>query len=258
VLDHLVPQVSGYVIYEGPSVLDDAPIVMIATDGSSNRKTGDMIQTWILRSDVKPMEAVKDGRDASICGECKHRGELGKGRSCYVTVHQAPNSVFAAYKRGVYAPFPGPHVFLGRKIRLGAYGDPAAVPYDVLFSLTRGSIGWTGYTHAWKRADPRLRHLCMASCDSVEEHLHAAGRGWRVFRTRLPEERDTPRLDGEALCPASEEAGHKLTCEQCMACGGVGLHGRRGHIVISAHGSTGIVANYKRNFGSIPIVAEAS
>ena len=249
---------SGYVVYEGPSLLDGAPIVMIATDGSSNRKTGDMIQTWILRSDVKPMEAVKDGRDASICGDCRHRGELGKGRSCYVTVHQAPNSVYAAYKRGSYGPFPGPDLFVDRKIRLGAYGDPAAVPYEVLFNVLGRAAGWTGYTHAWRRADPRLRNLCMASCDSVAEHLDAASRGWRVFRTRLPDERAAPRLHGEALCPASEEAGHKLTCETCMACSGAGLSGRRGHIVISAHGAAGIVSNYKRNFGSIPIITEAA
>ena len=38
----------GYVLHEGPSPFDGQPIVSIATLHSSNRKTGDMVQTWIL------------------------------------------------------------------------------------------------------------------------------------------------------------------------------------------------------------------
>ena len=40
---------TGYVIYKGPSLLDGAPIVVIAVIGSGNTKTGDMVQTYILR-----------------------------------------------------------------------------------------------------------------------------------------------------------------------------------------------------------------
>ena len=47
----------GFILYEGASMLDGAPIVVIATMKTSNRKTGDMVQTWILRSDVNPVEA---------------------------------------------------------------------------------------------------------------------------------------------------------------------------------------------------------
>ena len=39
--------VKGYVLHEGPSPFDGQPIVSIATLHSSNRKTGDMVQTWI-------------------------------------------------------------------------------------------------------------------------------------------------------------------------------------------------------------------
>ena len=35
---------SGFVMYDGPSAIDGAPIVVIATLKSSNRKTGDMVQ----------------------------------------------------------------------------------------------------------------------------------------------------------------------------------------------------------------------
>jgi hypothetical protein len=62
-----------------------------------------MIQTYIMRSDVPPIDAVKSGEDASICGGCVHRGDgTGKGRSCYVTLMHGPRGVYAAYKRGSY------------------------------------------------------------------------------------------------------------------------------------------------------------
>ena len=85
-------------------MLDGAPIVVIATTKSSNRKTGDMVQTWILRSDIKPTEASKAGADASICGDCKHRWSLGG--ACYVNIGQGPGAIFRAYKRGNYPQAP--------------------------------------------------------------------------------------------------------------------------------------------------------
>jgi hypothetical protein len=45
------------VLYRGPSLLDGSPIVAIATIGSTNVKTGPMVQTWILRADMNPLEA---------------------------------------------------------------------------------------------------------------------------------------------------------------------------------------------------------
>jgi hypothetical protein len=65
------------IIWEGPSMLDGAPIIVIATglaQDSQNTKTGNLIQTWIMRADVDPMRAIREGLDASICGDCKHRG----------------------------------------------------------------------------------------------------------------------------------------------------------------------------------------
>jgi len=69
-------RVSGIILYEGPSRIDGAPIVAIATgldDPSSNEKTGPMIQTWIMRSDIPPHVAQSSGDDASVCADCKLR-----------------------------------------------------------------------------------------------------------------------------------------------------------------------------------------
>ena len=59
---------TGYIIYEGSAVYDGMPIVMIATRETANNKTGDMWQTWIMRSDIEPHTAVKSGDDFSVCG----------------------------------------------------------------------------------------------------------------------------------------------------------------------------------------------
>jgi len=229
----------GAILYEGPSRLDGAPIVAIATGlarTSRNVKTGAMIQIWILRADVSPVDATHSGADASICGGCPHRGRIedgrNVGRSCYVRTYTAPRAVYAAYQRGAY-PRAGDLAELGagRRLRLGAYGDPAAVPAHIWESLCSRADGWTGYTHQW-RAAPGLQPYCMASVDTPEERVEAQLAGWRTFRVRSG---DASRMTGEIDCPASAEAGHKTTCAACGLCRGSSSKSRKS-IVIRVHG----------------------
>lgn len=231
---------NGIVLYEGPSVLDGAPIVVIATglkNTSRNEKTGGgLIQTWILRADVKPTDAVNTGADASICGLCPHRGEVidgrNVGRSCYVTVFQAPLNVWKTWKRGNYPKAQG-NEFAGRGVRLGAYGDPAAVPFHVWTDTLADASFWTGYTHQW-RDFPELAAFVMASCDSLADFAAAKMLGFRCFRVTT----DNPvatKLAGEIVCPASEEMGRKTTCDACRACGGLGSKAKA-DVVIRVHG----------------------
>ena len=85
---------SGYILYEGDSLLDGKPIVAIALTGSSNSKTGKMVQILYIRTDIDPISANKSGEDFSICGDCKLRGKphdrddraTADERGCYVTV----------------------------------------------------------------------------------------------------------------------------------------------------------------------------
>ena len=217
------------ILYEGPSMIDGAPIVVVATDSSKNRKTGGMVQTWIMRQDVAPHDALKTGQDASVCGDCPHRPV--NGGACYVTVFQAPLSVWKAYHRGSYGKYQ-PGQYAGRMVRIGSYGDPAAVPFEVWQAYSEGAAGVTGYTHQWRNADPRLAALTMASCDKPEERAQAKAQGFRTFRIMLETE---TRERGEISCPASEEAGHKLSCAECGSCNG-NATGRRGDVAIVVHG----------------------
>ena len=241
---------NGVIIYEGPSMLDGSPIVVIATglaSKSNNVKTGGgLVQTWILRQDISPTEAVKTGQDASICGDCVHRGDIVDGknvdRSCYVTVFQAPLNVWKSYHRGIY-PHIEPGELTGKRVRLGAYGDPAAVPIAVWDNAMVGTIGHTGYTHQW-RDFPDFAKYCMASCDTEGDRVFAKFLGYRTFR--VTSATGEPMEDGrEIACPASAEAGHKTTCDTCLACGGLEARAKV-DIVIRAHGSAGKINAYDR------------
>lgn len=55
---------AGFVFYDGPSSIDGAPIIGVAVLKSENGKTGNMVQTYILRADMAPLSAIADGADA--------------------------------------------------------------------------------------------------------------------------------------------------------------------------------------------------
>ena len=213
----------GFIFYRGPSPIDGAPIVAIATLKSKNGKTGNMVQTWILREDISPLDAIASGADKSICGNCAHRGNAKRKRTCYVDVGKAPMAVWNAYHRGQYVDLSNDPETIAiliaqRIVRMGAYGDPAMVPVKQWRMLLAGSSGRTGYTHAWRRMWAQaLRPYVMASVDSVAEQDIARAMGWRTFRVRTGTE---PLQANEFACPASPEGGERMQCIDCKACDG--------------------------------------
>jgi hypothetical protein len=225
------------IVYEGPSLLNGDPIVAIVTGvdtKSANPKTGPMAQLYILDASIHPMSALKTGQDASICGDCKHR-PFNEG-ACYVQVGQAPNGIFKKWERGGYPKVEAKEVNNAiRKrslsIRLGAYGDPAALPLNILALLTEG-VKFTGYTHQWTRCDPGYAKFCMASTDTPDETAQAQKLGWRTFRVRTPDSALNPN---EVICPASEEGGYRTTCSKCSLCMGTTLKAK--HVAIIVHGA---------------------
>ena len=219
------------VVYEGPSEYNGKPIVAIITGlatPSTNRKTGPMAQLWILDANEEPHVAVKSGEDESVCGDCPARNKW-----CYVTTFQGPLSIYRTWKRGGYQQFDNDQL-AGVVLRFGAYGDPAALPIDTIRKLGRSVRRFTGYTHGWRNCHSDLRHFCMASVDTRVDQAEAAGCGWRTFRVSNPCE---GRQKGEVICPASEEAGNKITCFECGACDGRRRPKVKSNIVIAAHGA---------------------
>lgn len=223
--------VLGFTLYHGPSVLDPSrTIAAILTLKTSNRKTGNMAQVWIIDAGpLNPVELSQAKLDDSICGNCPHKQSAGG--ACYVNIGQAPLAVYKAFKRGRYEtfnPIEHGHYLSTRRTRLGAYGDPAAVPYDVMEQVTKLSLAHTGYTHqaAHSAFDSRYTSICMVSADTPKQALKWQALGAHTFRVALAG--DTLAAN-ELECLADSKG---LTCNECGLC-----NGSTKNIAITVHGS---------------------
>jgi hypothetical protein len=220
---------NGRVLYEGPSMLDGVPIVVIATgfaEDSGNGKTGGMLQTWILRQDIPPHHAFRTEDGYSVCGDCPHR----LSQTCYVRWYQAPLAVWNCWHHGAgYAPAQ-PSDFDGVLLRVGSAGDPCAAPEHVWREPIARCSAHTGYTQQWRQAIAAwARGVLQASCHGFGDYLEATAHGWATF---LVTPADTPDPAGTVHCAASAERGHKTTCAACTLCDGA-----TANVVIHAHGS---------------------
>jgi len=276
--------VDNVLIYDGPSMLDRAPIfaaLVGLSSPSSNSATGAMLQVYIMRSDIPPQAAVASGADSSVCGSCALRGRvltleaaesfaatLGRSkrrglrariaaarlrgdlrlnveRPCYVRLERAPTGIFKAYAAGRYELVTVPEaveLVRGRALRIGAYGDSAALPVGVVRPLAAAAAVETNYTHAAAyapaRAD-RLAAFTMASADSIEQAQQYQARGFRTFRVSPMSElvggvrRVLDIQPGEAQCPKTIDKS--VQCVGCGLCDG-NRRGLRGSIVAPAHG----------------------
>jgi len=237
----------GFVVYDGPSLLTGEPIVCIATLHSTNRKTGDMVQTWVLLADRDPIAGSRTGADRAICGDCPSRGTarpkaktgLAANRPCYVDLGRSPLGIWRAWRRGIY-PVASGHAAIaavgrGRAVRLGAYGDPAAIPSYVNESLVSEASGHTAYSHQldWAGATGFDASRMMVSADSLAGAQRAWDSGARTFRV-VGAVADVVR-EREVLCPASEEAGKRTQCARCLLCGGAQVKAKS--IAIVVHGA---------------------
>lgn len=180
-------------------------------------------------------------------------------RTCYVRLSPAegadealpPSEVWRAWKGGGFREVEACENYVPDEtgefwryfgplpVRIGSYGDPAAVPTRVWAELVRYQKHWTGYTHLWQskdrhddgiiRADPDLKKYCMASVDTPEEREAAHELGWRTFMV-VPEERapHIPEVQEalygarrDILCPATDpHPKRNATCSTCLLCRG--------------------------------------
>ena len=219
------------ILYQGPSEIDGKPIIAIMTgfnSKSQNSKTGEMPQVWIIRDGIHPVDALRTGQDDSICGDCIHRPKyLGDdalrkwSRTCYVNT-MALSQVYKSYLANTYELVDLDELAVklsGLNIRLGAYGDPAAVPIHIWDKLCAHCKS-TGYTHQWKRCDSRYAEYCMASCDSILDVVQSTAKGYRVYFVQTDSQVKQVSDIKLAWCPASKEMGRVTTCSKCMACSG--------------------------------------
>lgn len=225
---------NGIVLYDGPSLLTGERIVCAVVKPGSrvNRKTGRMLASYIFSPAGAPATVAKTELDESVCGSGEHRCPFSGLHGCYAATLPGTFAAWRAHASGAY-----PHLMtlppsrvrnwverLG--MRLGAYGDPLAVPrwaWDHLLRYIPTNAASPGYTHQWD--NPSIPHLdwwqrrVMASVESPQARDKAKSLGWRTYRTLpvLQGGDPSPYLGNrEVLCPS--ERG--VTCVECGGCNG--------------------------------------
>lgn len=208
-------------LYRGPDPLEGLEVAVLATLKGNNPKTGDMVQVRIVRP----------GDTAACPGECPLHPSNGGG--CYARSGRPAMATgwFARRLEGEGAPIPQGELPFGAAVRLGADGDPAFIPLDVLARMLEHASSWTGYTHAWRRPEAQVyRGLLMASVESREDAETAWAMGWRTFRVTKTAA-DVGR--GEVVCPHYVRG---VQCADCGLCCGSSLEAKS--IVHPAHGGS--------------------
>jgi len=221
----------GILVYKGKSQLDGENIIAVATKDTKNEKTGDAIQIWILRGDIGPIIAKRLGYDFSICGNCPLRDV----KVCYCNLCHGPLQVFKAYHNDRYEKLNDTNIefFRDKEVRLGAYGDPTAVPISIWDKIAEVSNSILAYTHQWNKPEfQEYKKYCMASTEDPISYKKAQELDWRTFNVKLPNE---PLFENEYRCPASKEAGVLTTCSKCQSCKGLSSEIKKS-VAIEFHG----------------------
>lgn len=235
----------GFVLHEGPSLIGSGDVVAIATLTSKNIKTGNMVQVWILPKHMDPLDALQASQNSGACGQCPLQGCFDDtlkrmvNRVCYVNVGQAPKQVYNSYAKGKYPRFQRQYhecLLKDREIRIGAYGDPAALPTHLVKYLAQVGSGWTGYSHQLFSIDQRranaLAKYLMVSCHTPAQHAEAKRRGWRSFVAIHPKQ----SIPADAVqCP---NYTHGVLCADCQLCRGTSRPAK--DIYVVAHGKVGL------------------
>jgi len=219
---------NGKLIHQGS--INGENFSVVATKGTQNRKTGDMIQIWIILTDTHPSAAVDSGLDAStICRGCP----FAAGNGCYVLTHQAPAAIWRKLQRGGYDYLPPSdysQFFGGRAVRFGAYGNPTLLPFSIAKAIAKESRGWTGYFHNWnempKAEMKQWNSLFMASTETKDSLVLADKLKLRTFHVS-PEK---PENAVECLADS-----RNLQCAQCLLCQGTSKKAKP--VWINPHGS---------------------
>ena len=230
---------------------EDDNIFIVATSQTSNVKTGDMIQIWILDNTRHPVESRRDKHDAT--NQCKGC-PLASGNGCYVNT----NPLATIYRKHK-SDSPYPHLtngstefrkfFSGKKVRFGAYGNPSLIPLLLTQSIAILASKWTGYFHDWHLMTPddarAYGKYFMASCESTNYH-EAQALGLRTFTTVVDAPSDK-RTGMECLADS-----HGMQCAECGLCDGTNRRGGKlPNVWIKVHG-------YQTKKASVATIAPAN
>ena len=231
------------VIYKGISLLDNETPIMVVMSGynkdSKNEKTGPLVQLYILPIDILPKDAYQSG-SKSVCGDCKYNGNNG----CYVRWSHLKSLWNSARKQNPVSMRIAKELIKGLRVRVGAAGDPAAIPFSFWNSLLSGCENHTGYTHQWDKDEfSSLSSLFVASTDSKDETRRANEKGWSTFEVIDNEEPSASSILCLATDTTKTKNGLPFDCASCMGCNG---KGKQKNWYVKLHGATNTVAKARK------------
>ena len=230
---------TGFLVYYGESLMNGdniAAVLVCSTKNAKMKKKGKksrkkvlIPQLYIFSTFAPPVEVIKAKKDDSICGTCPFQHDNG----CYVFVGQAPTKIHNKWYRGGYiggrenwqqgldAACDWIHEKHKKgyiiRVRFGAYGDIASIPYIVFWMLTSTSDTQLNYTREWNTClGKKYKQFSMASVHTLGELARASSMGWKTFRIMLPGDRPLP---SEILCPADKVTYGKNPKSDCATCG---------------------------------------
>lgn len=214
-----------------PSTLAAGRQVVILAKLKANKKTGRMIQLAFLDPTIKQRKIDSSQHNGQ---GCDNRCTAFNG--CYVQSFVFHIGSIASalddYNAGLM-PAMAFDDFLDivqaseTSVRLGEFGDPASVSFNVIDRIVQASqaAGHTGYSHHWRTCDQRLKRHVMASVENESDYQLAKAMGWNCFYVG-----GTATKGQSLLCLNSS---HGKSCADCLLCSG---DSKRLDIVIDAHG----------------------
>jgi hypothetical protein len=214
-----------------PSQLANGRQVVILAKLKANKKTGRMIQLAFLDPTVDQRRIDPDQPNGQ---GCDRRCSAFDG--CYVqsfVFHIGSIAgALAEYQAGTmpaieFGQFLNVVESAATPTRIGEFGDPASVEFDVIDRIVLASrqAGWTGYSHHWRNCDQRLAQYVMASVETETDYQLARSMGWRCFQV------GGQVVKGQRLECLNTSQG--LACAACRLCRGNEM---KFDIVIEAHG----------------------
>jgi hypothetical protein len=227
-------------IYTTKNHLNEMVAIQFQT-GTKNSKTGNGVQiailpwSWITTGKM----AMKD--DSSVCFDCPH-SQRANG-TCYVRKGQSNMGLMSkvaslhnAYIKGNLEVLDIAEAAVLEKdncrnkyVRFGQYGEPVLLGESVVSQLAQVASNWTGYTHLWFLTQYAwASKYFMASVETQPLRNKAESKGFRSFLATY----DDTQIENSVTCPASKEAGRKVTCDRCGLCKGTSIGAKSVNIKI--------------------------
>ena len=173
---------------------------------------------------TSPLSTRSTGADVSVCGNCPHRRQAdGSCDPVTSTWDRLRCLSGGTYKAGGYQEdltvADGEKYLKTRKIRWGAYGDPAIIDPVIFHAVNGAAAGHTGYTHQWREAFAQWSKPTgiLLTLTLIWKHRPMAGRRSQWFlRDRLhsPVSNARPplRTPQHSAGPVHSVTGPSSTC----------------------------------------------